>query len=476
MYPGWLLLGDGDPFETPPAPYTEFVNNSRAYAYARQAGICWLEECLDCPEAQVVVPGGANYQGVALDPAPWYDVDNPDTWGFLGVIGLDIAGAESSTRQVSVANAVSGGGVIGPPYFGPRTLVLHGIAIAEDECSLTAGLNWMASALNAIEVDNCIGHRLTFFDCCPCVCEDDQPGGPCWIHNYAELANGPTDCTPSWWPATYAELTAGPPADDPDWCSWPDFYDDLQGGPPGWTCCIENCVAPYIRHYNNVAVTTGATVLRHPVMYSDGALVEFEITIVAADPKKYGQGLSRGVLDALGAGTLVEPLSSPPPPVPDPFDIPGRTSMRHIAGVLTRPSPLKLDPMIPSSWTRHNIVWVPNAEGSTLAMVQPVFELTTFAQPAGFVRIGLWDGAVRVGGYLLPFIPANSHVIIDVHRHTAVAESAGVERSLINFARDWDDGPLRWPEFSDSLYRVTIDQEAGHEVRILLRTASVAVG
>src|SRR5262245_1939978 len=546
MYPGYLLLGAG-PFET--GTNYEIVNNARAYAYAYQAGICWLHDCTDCPAVGLVVPGGPVFVSPKDDPAPWYDPDNMDTWGFLGLIGLEVAGAEDSTRKTPVTSALTGGGVIGRSYWGPRTIVVRALAIAIDECSLQAGLEWFQFQTER-KKDPCHGDTFTFFDCCPCMCAEDEPQGPCWALIYRELKRGPYCTQPegdpayldtsgalvhspgvraftpfitwlinirgpadtfggviasryeagvggwilqrhsnvdnvpgglrmawspdditwtevvlnteqvtgdfewlaitanrddgignsiwttstsvdglnwtaadtvthpvahdpalgaftdgevsstgaparlnepvvdgtadlsyyglwdgpfpttgqilyafdpttdydfdaqippttwtgsygnpwtitnpaaltaptegeagAWWPDTYLELKTGPPLPDEDWCDWIDIYFELKNGLAGWSCCADMCVVPYYRQFHNARITEGPVVLRHPAMNSQGAMMEVEFTLVAADPQQYG-------LPAATTRTMIEsgtPFSDPAPSVaaPDPFALAG---------------------------------------------------------------------------------------------------------------------------------------------------------
>ena len=51
----------------------------------------------------------------------------------------------------------------------------------------------------------------------------------------------------AWWPDTYGELVGGPPPDDWAWCNWADIYRELKHGAPTWSCCVEQCVVPYLR-------------------------------------------------------------------------------------------------------------------------------------------------------------------------------------------------------------------------------------
>ncbi len=199
MYPGYLLLGDS-PFVPPGETTHEIVNNARSLAYAMNAGLCWIHDCVDCPSASVVIPGGPNYISPKDDGAPWFDADNPDTFGFLGLYGLEVTGAEDSTRTTNVVSALSGGGVIGRSYFGPRTIVVRALALAIDECALQAGLEWFQFQCDRT-MNPCAGDNFTFFDCCPCMCDDPTPGGPCWAVTYRELRLGPICTHPEGTPA-----------------------------------------------------------------------------------------------------------------------------------------------------------------------------------------------------------------------------------------------------------------------------------
>lgn len=144
-------------------PFQELVNSARAYAYADEAGIPWLDVCDHCPTAH---PAGTYLTPGTGSVAPWYSAGNPDTARFLGVIGMDIEGGDSSTRQVTVSQSLSTGGAISAPYHGPRTLVLRGLAIASDDCGLQAGINWLQFTF-ADEGDPCLADSLVYYDCCP---------------------------------------------------------------------------------------------------------------------------------------------------------------------------------------------------------------------------------------------------------------------------------------------------------------------
>lgn len=288
-YPGYVSIGLEDPFDTPPTSTQELVNTNRAIAYASAAGaLPWLLECGACPMIDDVIPDG-QYGSVISDPAPWYNPRKIDSAGFFGVIGLDLEGADSSTRQASVVTAIRGGGVIGATYEGPREMVLRAIAVADAECSLSYGLRWLNEQfLTSTEV--CGGDPLLLFDCCPQdVCDESElrPVGPCWVDTYAELMNGPTLCTPDWWPDTNEDMKRAAPylraGATGDWCDWPGVYHELRAWLPPWDCCHELYVVPRFKSFAIARVTGGPEVFRRPEM-SVGALAEIEFTITTGDP------------------------------------------------------------------------------------------------------------------------------------------------------------------------------------------------
>jgi hypothetical protein len=460
-YPGYFAIGAMPLDESLPiaSTSTEIVNSERAYAYAANAGICWLERCDECPPAGVIVPGGPDFVSPIIDPAPWYDVDNPDSWGFLGVVGLDIEGVESSTRQASVTMALTGGGVIGPTYLGPRTMVVRALAIATDECSLSFGLSWLRQQYHEGD-DVCGGEPVTFFDCCPCVCDDDSSAGPCWPETYAELAAGPS-CDPDYWPDTYDDLMEGPPVEDEEWCLWPVLYRQLVN-PPSWLCCIDACVVPYVRQFNNARVTAGPEVLSHPKMNSLGAVAEIEFTVVAAEPEPIA--MPSVVASALiGPGELyTDP--APPAPAVDRF---------ARGGVATLPARTRTV-TTPTQWRRSTVELVADPRGPILPAQRPRITLVT-TQATGQVRLGLWRGDTRVAGYSVPYLPERSVVTIS-RRSIAVIEGEG-ERALPGFLRGWD--AARWPDDATlelGAYTLTIDQEPAEARQLRVKVSMIPVG
>ena len=508
MYPGWITIGTQDPVGNPEGMFLEVINNPRAFAYAANACIRWLHDCNNCDNVVKTLPGSP-YVSPKFDPAPWYDPDDPDSEGFLGLIGLDVEGEESSTRQTSVKMGLNGIGIIGPSYMAPRTLVVRALAIATDECSLQYGLTWLRAQYRNMH-NPCGGDTLTFYDCCPCMCEDDSEQMDCWAETYRELRQAPPclydgwwvhtydeekagplnlevpwwpdtydeemqgDITMTWWYTTYDEEKYGPPSDDywpesygelrdgpdihndPTWCKWIDTYRELRlGADLGWSCCVQECVVPYLRQFYNVRVTEGPTLLSAPALNSEGAIAEIEFTIVAADPVVHGIPQQRsGGTWAEGGTPIVD--TAPPPPFVNPY----------------RDAPVTVPEFVPAEWLRDSFDVTPLKE-QILTGVEPRLRVRAAAR-TGPIRLGVWAGETRVAGYTIPFVAQNSAVVVSGSE--AFYTSPDGYEPLPAFVRDWDG---KWPrpvELPHGNYRVTVDQHPDAAVKVYVDVALAPMG
>src|SRR5262245_48653886 len=107
----------------------------RTYSYAVGAGVEWLRNCDACENLPVDGPWLSPFH----DPAPWYSATDYNYGGFYGFYGMEVTGDSTSTRTAKVTNTIDIGGVIGPAYFGPRTLLFRLVAVAQNDCSLEYG-------------------------------------------------------------------------------------------------------------------------------------------------------------------------------------------------------------------------------------------------------------------------------------------------------------------------------------------------
>jgi hypothetical protein len=123
--------------------------------------------CDTLTAAAIDLNDDAVYQTPALDPAPWYDVDLPESADFLGFMPLSITGLEDNPRARNVTNTVGGGGIFGPQRDLPRTITVTGLLIGASCCGSEYGLHYLSEALSGCTGDTCDGDCLTMFNCCP---------------------------------------------------------------------------------------------------------------------------------------------------------------------------------------------------------------------------------------------------------------------------------------------------------------------
>lgn len=471
MYEGFAIIGDGQLN----GQNFEIINNARAFAYACNAGMTWLNDCNICESAATVLTTGPDYVNPAEDLAPWYDPDDPDSPDFFGVMGMAITGAEDSTRTATVTAAATGGGVISALNYAPRTMVVRALAMAASECGLEYGLNWLRCQYSGT-TDDCLGDVMTFFDCCPCACVNSDTPDPdaCWVDTYRELHTDPDLCNPDWWPTTYAQLRDGPGPDESEmWCSWLKNYLQLATtGPPMWACCTEQCVVPYLRQFHNVRIIAGPRVLSRRMMHSRGSIAEVEFIIVASDPAEYGMPDAVATLFSSDTepGT---PYSDPPnsPPVPDPFSIPGWTAPRsaYIA-------PPVVEVGLPDDWHRrsHPVSARPMV-GAMGSMVMQ-YEVYALDDTAG-VRLGLWDGSELVDGVYLPPMAAGTSVVIDGASRRISGVVGGHSRMLSGFVRSFSGDPIaKWAQVPPGDMTLTIDRDAADAGRVRVEVRAAAKG
>lgn len=501
MFNGYLALG-GETFDS---TRFELVNTGRALAYvagwnakikaaalnvdapAPTGCIDWLSDCDACPTADTFFSDGAGYLFPETDPAPWYDSAIKDSERFLGVIGLEVTGAEDSTRSAEVTQSIGGGGVVGRLRYAPRTFVVRALAIAVDGCGMEVGLNWLRGQYAGTE-DNCTGDYLWVLDCCPaCVPDPDAPPvGPCWAETYEELTDGPADCPPdTWWPTTYAELRDGPPNFNTDtseggsgWCAWVTVYRDLRRGLPEFSCSIGDCLDPYVRNFRNVRVIDGPTILSRRVMSTVGEIAELEFTIVAADPAEYSPFVDLMEL-MIEPMMMVEDEPLGEPVMAGGVEFPAAADRKRQPQVL-RPAVRREQPDpfargrtprlerrrkvmdVPSQWVRHEFSVDPVRRTKMTTFV-PRVTLAATDGDVGTVRVGLWRDGELVDGFTVPFIPAGGTVQIDGRSRTTFTEHEGLTRARSGFAAGFDGGVHQWKDhaFSESGFRVSVDQEAG---------------
>ena len=225
MYAGWMMING-----------LEVINSHRAINYARTAGISGIYGCSSCTSVMAADPNGGRYQSPLLDTAnrpPWWppsgtNLEVSDALDFLGVLGVEIDGADDSMRDIKVTEGTASGGYLGPLRYRSRELAVKAVLVAGSECALGYGLNWLRSVDS---VDSCESSTVTLYQCCP--------------HVHA------SDCV---------DLT-----------------------------CKYTCIAPYQRTFKGARITAGPTVLRQFDLISRGVVAEVEFLIKCGDPAVYGE-------------------------------------------------------------------------------------------------------------------------------------------------------------------------------------------
>lgn len=125
-----------------------------------------LDQILPCVDSEPPVEG---YQLPELDPAPWYDINVPESKNFAGLLVTDVTMSAPYTR--SVTDNIVSGSVLSRLRTKGRTLVITGWLIGKTCCATTYGLRWLTSALGEPPCSDlgCVGCDFDFLDCCPSI-------------------------------------------------------------------------------------------------------------------------------------------------------------------------------------------------------------------------------------------------------------------------------------------------------------------
>ena len=152
----------------------EVGNNSRVLAYLRSSGSrAVISQGCACVQASAV--GDAAYQSPAVDPAPWYDADEPESAAFGGVWIESIEGLSDSPFERSVTQRLGDGAVVSRGRRGSRTLTVTAWLFAQDCCGADYGMRWLTSALYS-SCTQCSGDELCVLSCCPQIVPAESEG------------------------------------------------------------------------------------------------------------------------------------------------------------------------------------------------------------------------------------------------------------------------------------------------------------
>lgn len=312
MYDGYLDLAG-----------QEVINTSRAIAYAREAGL--NISCDDCPDLYAAL-GDEPYEGVAQDPAPWYDPNLPESRTFLGVVGMDVVGTSSSTLTRVPVPLVADGSAVGTPRKAHREVAYTVGLVARGECGISYGMEWLASTLQGGVCPGvaCGGDEMCMFSCCP-----------------SEVAGGITD------PCDPLPPPPGPPP------------------PP-----VNGLGAAQLRHMYDVALLDGPALVQQ--QYLSGGLIwaTVNFTLIVGKPWIYREPLrqlrdwiplgTQPVTEAIDPDAVYEQCpefepclqdpTCPAPPMPPRPPIPPNPCYEGGPAVFRRVL-VELDPLAPPEWS-----------------------------------------------------------------------------------------------------------------------------
>lgn len=160
MFEGYLKLGEN-----------ELGNweRTRGYAESGDCPIYWLEKG-ECNSLSDVL-GDTIYERGVISGAPWFDSDVPESEGFLGAHIISVKGDADSTRERSVTEGVTNGGVAGRERRAGRQFRVRAWLTAAGRSSLDYGMGWLDRALSGSQCSrhgaSCAGADLEFFAECP---------------------------------------------------------------------------------------------------------------------------------------------------------------------------------------------------------------------------------------------------------------------------------------------------------------------
>lgn len=399
-FPGYFVLGGN-----------EIINSARTAAYVRDAlPNLGFFDCYECEDLPVSV-GEEKYRSPMLDPAPWFDESEPESRGFLGVYPLSVEGIDQSVRTATVTESATDGGYIGSVRRGTRTVRVSALLFAVDDASLAEGLIWLRYALSgnpcSSDVD-CLGDDLCYLTTCPSICEDAE-------------VDLPTD--------------------------------------------LENCSFHYSRRLRNVKTTEGPRVTQR-FKPSCGAMMQVEFVMVAGVPWQYGfpetvvsstEILPFPAVVECAQDTPSDPLLDPScPPVP----APPRPPTVPDDCITNLPYLQRFGYRIPADL-------VPEWHDSV-----PVITLKTRSQEVRQVRLRFYqiiqgvaepiptiDPCGYCGEFLLSYLPADTSLVIDGSRETALATLPGGQvRNASTLLYGSNGTPFTWPVLTCGTgYMMTID-------------------
>lgn len=127
-----------------------------------------LDYSYDCCNLDAVAIPSEPYRTPALDLAPWYDPDIPESAFFMGMMIESVEGLEMSptVRNVQRRTTGGGGGALGPLRRTERRMKFTVLMFACDECSMEYGMRWLIWQLASGGCSDCELCDAEVLTCC----------------------------------------------------------------------------------------------------------------------------------------------------------------------------------------------------------------------------------------------------------------------------------------------------------------------
>lgn len=445
----------------------EIINSSRAAAYADALGLSWVKNTYPDGKPTPSLPmllGDEPYVHPAVDVAPWYDPDLPESARFGGLIPVSVSGLDDSTRESSTFEYTTDGGNPGSLREATKPVVFSVALIGVDDAAVDYGFRWLKRALRRRECApgvavSCRGEDLFFSRTVP--------------DEYVSASGLYDGGLPG---MTGESLDGGGPDTE--------FHSFVDGGSPYEFSTADLTVTwlrKYERHLRNVLINRGPLVNNTRTMPGcNGVVWLVSFTATAGDPFQYGAlepvlrdmntaiiGLGSPYVDGLSGDTgsldnlpetecptavitpIFDPNCSPFSPPPQPPDLmPGCFDM-------------------PATWDRL-YAEIPASLVPLWDEVRPVITLSADEEDVRMVRIRFYDETADpdaacgwVGEYIVSLIPAGYTLAIDTSQQAVLAWTTdGVARRADSLVFGSNAKPVSWFGLScGEAYRMTVDTD-----------------
>lgn len=441
---------------------TEIINTTRTEAYAEALGMHWVKNVSPDGRSSDALGAllGETYSHPALDTAPWYDPDSPESGEFAGLIPLDVDGLDDSTRSSDVFEYTTDGGNPGTLRHSTKPVVYSVALIGASECAVEYGFRWLKRALTRRNCTpgttvSCRGEALYFARCMPV-------GGPAGSE-ILSFDGGTPALTGS------MGLDGGSPGLTGSLL--------IDGGSPEDFAPSPEWLTDYERHLNNVVINRGPIVnSKRTVPGCNGAVWLVSFTAVAGDPFIYGSQLQ--VLEGLGQGT---------DPYVGPFTGAWGSTTYTAAGCVTPTYQPLYDPLYPAlvnppsapdippaGFVTPSGVWqrryaeIPAEVIPLWDEVRPILVVRSEGADARMVRVRFYpeyvapdDDCDAVGEFLITYIPQDVYMFIDTVLQTVYVYDAvtGITRRADSLVLGSAAAtPIKWFGLScGDAYRMTVD-------------------